>query len=186
MRRVVAFVVAASALIFVAAAEERSTVAVPRLAETSLKRAVVLLHRAGLRVTVPAMFYLASNSTPMVVRQNPAGGAFAAAGTPVILGLAQPPTVAPTASARSIRVPRLTGLSLTRAVARLEHVGLTYWTVERARPLHRRDVRRLFDAYVARTQRPAAGRIFLERRQVDGEERISPVALSVRTAPRRR
>jgi beta-lactam-binding protein with PASTA domain len=186
MRRAVVLALVVSALGASAASQGRSSVAVPSLANTNLKRAIVRIHRAALRVTIPSAFYLASNSTPEVVRQTPEIGANVSAGSAVVLQLAQPPTVAPVAGTRPIRVPVLKGLRLTYAVKRLEGAGLHFWTVQRVPPLRNRDERSLFGAYRVTGQHPTAGTILRQRRQVGGSERIVPVALSVRMAPQRR
>jgi beta-lactam-binding protein with PASTA domain len=167
-------------------ASGQALVSVPRLTESNLARALVRIHRAGLRVTVPVSFYLASNSIPQVGRQNPQSGETVPAGTAVVLKLYQPPTVAPFATTRAIRVPKLTGLRLTYAVKRLEGAGLRFWTVEHVPPLKGRNVRTLFGAYRVTAQHPTAGRIFKQRRQVGGVERVFPVALSVQRATLRR
>jgi beta-lactam-binding protein with PASTA domain len=182
MRRAVLGVVLVAALAAAGPAQEGSTVAVPNLTNTNLKRAIVRIHRAGLHVTIPASFYLASNSTPQIGRQRPQPGATASAGTAVVLTLYQPPTVAPFATTKLIRVPSVKGLLLMYAVKRLERAGVRFWTVDDVPPLDDVDARSLFGAYRVTAQRPAAGTSMRQRRQTGGSERIVPVALSVRTA----
>jgi beta-lactam-binding protein with PASTA domain len=184
MRRAVFALAAIAALGTASAAQERATVAVPNVTSTNLARGVVRLHKAGLHVTIPSSYYLASNSTPQIVRQKPRAGATVRTGTAVELTLAQPPTVAPFATTKRIRVPAVKGLLLLSAVARLERAGVRFWKVDYVPPLGDANVRTLYGAYRVAGQRPAAGTVMRQRRQVNGEERIVPVALSVRTATR--
>jgi beta-lactam-binding protein with PASTA domain len=182
MRRAVFVLAATAALAGAGATQERSTVAVPNVASTNLARGVVRLHSAGLHVTIPSSYYLASNSTPQIVLQKPRAGATVAAGTAVELTITQPPTVAPFATTKRIRVPAVKRLLLSSAVARLERAGVRFWKVDYVPPLEDASVRTLYGAYRVTGQRPAGGTILRQRRQVNGVEKIVPVALSVRTA----
>ena len=182
MRRVAFAVAVAAVLAGAGAAQERSSVSVPNVANTNLSLGIIRLHRAGMHVTIPSSYYLASNSTPQIVRQKPRAGTTAAAGAAVELTLAQPPTVAPFATTKRVRVPAMKGLLLSTAVARLKRAGVRFWTVNYVPPLEDTNVRTLYSAYRVEGQRPAAGTVMRQRRTVDGVERIVPVALSVRTA----
>jgi beta-lactam-binding protein with PASTA domain len=133
-------------------------------------------------VTIPSSYYLASNSTPQIVRQKPKAGATVPGGTAVELTLTQPPTVAPLATTKRIRVPAVKGSLLSSAVVRLERAGVRFWTVNYVPPLKDANVRRLFGTYRVTGQRPAAGTVMRQRQMVNGVERIVPVALSLRTA----
>lgn len=184
MRRAVLVIAALCGLAAAAAAHERSSVAVPDVATSNLKRGITLIHEAGLHVTIPSSFYLASNSMPQIVAQKPRARRIVPAGTAVTLTIAQPPTVAPFATTTPVRVPSAKGLLLSVAVGRLEKAGVRFWTVNYVPPLDDASVRTLYGAYRVTGQTPAAGTIFRQRRQVGGAERIRPVALSVRTATR--
>jgi beta-lactam-binding protein with PASTA domain len=163
-------------------AQERATVAVPVVTGMDLQRGIVRLHSRGLHVTIPASYYLASNSKPEIVRQRPKPGATVDAGAAVGLTLAQPPTEAPFATTKQIHVPAVKGRLLASAVARLRRAGARYWKVDYVPPLEDANVRTLYSAYRVTEVKPAAGTVMRQRLQVGGVERIVAVVLSVRTA----
>jgi len=173
---------AVAALGIAPAAQERSTVAVPALKSMNLKTAIARIHRAGLHVTISSSFYLASNSTPFVSSQKPRAGKTVKSGTAVTLVLAQPPTVAPIATTRKIRVPSVKNLLLSAAVKRIEAAGGRFWTVNYVPPLFDANVRSLLGAYRVVDQHPAPGTRLRQRRTAGGVERITPVSLNVQTS----
>src|SRR5690242_9845016 len=120
MQRAVVVAVMLLAPGFASAAQERSTAVVPDLANTSLDRAVVRLHRLGLRVGTTTPYYLASNSVPLVGGESPPVGTTAPAGAVVTLKVFEHPTVSPRATDVPERVPSVTGRTLAAAVKRIE------------------------------------------------------------------
>jgi len=76
--------------------------------------------------------------------------------------------------------------ALPISVKRIEGAKLHYWVVNTAPALHARSARTLLGTYRVTAQAPRAGTILRQKRQVDGVEQITPVALSVRRARQRR
>ena len=151
------------------------------MTNTNLARGVVRLHSAGLHVTIPSSYYLASNSTPQIVRQKPRAGATVRAGTAVEL------TLDATADGGAVRDDEADSRPRCERPASLERrgparaCGSALLEGRYVPPLEDANVRTLYGA-TASPASGAAGTVMRQRRQMNGEERIVPVALSVRTA----
>jgi len=133
-------------------------VTVPGVKNMDISTAFAHLRRAGLRVTVKKPFMLAAgNGLPRVVTERPRAGSTAAHGSVVFLqlGIGKGPPIAPNRA--GIRMPRLTGLLLSRAVMRLEAAETRDWAVTNPIVVRDATARDLFDAFRVFAQDPAAG-----------------------------
>jgi beta-lactam-binding protein with PASTA domain len=133
-------------------------VTVPDVKNLDIYTAFAHLRRAGLRVTVTKPFLLSAGpDLPWVVTERPRAGSTAARGSVVSLrlGAGKGPPLAPNRA--GVRVPRLTGLLLSRAVLRLEARKLPSWAVTNPIVVREATARDLFDAYRVYSQHPAAG-----------------------------
>lgn len=117
------------------------------------------LRNRGLRAAIPSSFSVASLCMPSAGAQSPRARARVRRGTVVSLSglrcaLASPGMPVPPPP--SVVVPELIGTSLSSAVSWAEAAGLA-WQVDELAPLEPSWQMELFDNYVVRAQRPAAG-----------------------------
>ncbi len=144
----------------VAAAERAasSTVLVPRVLGDTVLTGYARLHRAGLRVSIPAGIEAVLYTQKSVTRVTPSPGRRVAKGSVVTLSLEYPfgaPSIAAPLQTPAYRVPDFTGHLVTEAFEWVKSKTLEF--SYRLGPLHAGSARELFGNYRVTKQSPGPG-----------------------------
>jgi hypothetical protein len=161
-------------------AHRTTYVRVPRsAARADLVDAYDILHRAGLRVSVPPGITIASLRVPEA-RLSPPGGTRVARGSTVMLIPAGGPIGSPAVARNDphYRVPDFTGRTAATAVRWAEAHGM-FWELRDVPALHAGDAPHLLDAYVVTAQRPRPGGTIVQGVRAGASFRPTPLTLTV-------
>jgi beta-lactam-binding protein with PASTA domain len=139
------------------------------------------LRGAGLRVTIPDTFAVASLSIPRVSDQSPEPGVRVPAGSVVTLTLRVGLKGSPVAREKEFVIPDFVGQGLPEAVQWIEQRGL-FLEVPDLGPLEAADGSSLFSAYVVAGQTPPAGTAMRNGALSGGAFRPTPIVLRVAEA----
>jgi len=175
-----AVVVLGVALKYATRSRRPDTVVAPGVRGGGFPFAFERLRERGLRVAIPSAIHFQATSSPMVAGQTPPAGTRVKWGSVVTLRTSWGPIGSPGGPDELpvYRVPEFRGKTLGDAVAWTEGKTI-YWETDLP-PLPPSSAKHLFDAYVVRSQRPAAGSgLKLWVRVAGRGVRLTPLALDV-------
>lgn len=165
-------------------ADDRFNVRVPNATNMRLETAFAILRKRGLKVSVTGWFALASNIHPRTGGQSPPARAHVRVGTTVRLRPRSAYIGRPVAGGEERIVPDVRGMSLGRAVATLQDIGLIYWRAISLPPLRASQSLHLRDAYSIKSQDPPPGSRLRQRVTMGQTTTFTPVELVVAVGPR--
>ena len=175
-----AVIVLGVALKYATRSRHPDTVVVPGVRGGGFPFAFDRLRERGLRVAIPSTIHFHATSSPMVAGQTPPAGTRVKWGSVVTLRTSWGPIGSPGGPNELpvYRVPDFGGKPLGDAVAWMEGKTI-YWETDLP-PLPPSSAKHLFDAYVVKSQRPAAGSgLKLWIRVAGRGVRLTPLALDV-------
>jgi PASTA domain len=156
---------------------DRRLANVPDLRNIEVASAFDRLRARNLRPSIPRSLFVASNTRIRVRRQFPPARKRVPVGTAIELRDFLAIHGRPVGDAIERTVPDLRGMSARTAIASLGSAGFTYWTATLA-PLLASKAAHLLDAFRVVSQRPAPGTRFVQREDIPGGYKLTPVSFA--------